>query len=95
VLKKTIGITFDNGAAHVRVWVPEAAEVAIKLAKTGEVFPLNQQPRGYWGLETEKIQRGDRYYIVIDGDRELPDPASVSQPDGVHGASQALRLDFA
>ncbi|RYG33936.1 MAG: malto-oligosyltrehalose trehalohydrolase, partial [Chitinophagaceae bacterium] len=94
MLKKTIGITFDNGAAHVRFWVPEAAEVAVKLVKIGEVFPLNQQPRGYWSLETEKIQEGDQYYIVIDGDRELPDPASVSQPDGVHGASQALSLDF-
>ena len=33
---------------------------------------------------------GDRYRYRLDDDRELPDPASRFQPDGVHGPSQVV-----
>jgi maltooligosyltrehalose trehalohydrolase len=33
---------------------------------------------------------GDRYSFVLDGNRERPDPASRSQPEGVHGASEIV-----
>ena len=30
------------------------------------------------------------YEFLVDGDKEYPDPASLSQPGGVHGASKAI-----
>ena len=94
VLKRNIGIRFDDQRAYARVWAPEANQVAVKLVESGEVLPLMQDSPGYWSLQTDKIKDGSRYWLVIDGDTELPDPASILQPDGVHGPSQALSLDF-
>ncbi|HEX8356695.1 MAG TPA: malto-oligosyltrehalose trehalohydrolase, partial [Segetibacter sp.] len=37
------------------------------------------------------IQPGDLYKIILDGEKELPDPASQSQPEGVHGPSLAVQ----
>ncbi|MDB5251150.1 MAG: malto-oligosyltrehalose trehalohydrolase, partial [Flaviaesturariibacter sp.] len=48
--------------------------------------------RGYWALETKTLTPGSRYRFSIDGNDPLPDPASLAQPGGVHGASQAVDL---
>ncbi|MCZ7525999.1 MAG: malto-oligosyltrehalose trehalohydrolase [Acidimicrobiia bacterium] len=37
---------------------------------------------------------GNRYRYRLDGDRELPDPASCSQPEGVHGPSAVVDPEF-
>lgn len=36
-----------------------------------------------------------RYFYRLDGERDHPDPASRYQPEGVHGASALVDLDFA
>jgi maltooligosyltrehalose trehalohydrolase len=46
---------------------------------------------GYHHAVVEGVSVGDRYaYLLDDGTLELPDPASASQPDGVHGRSQVV-----
>ena len=94
ILRRNIGISFSESGAHVRVWAPNADQVALKLTDDGAVIPLDRQSRGYWYAETDLVKEGCKYWIVLNGEKELPDPASVSQPDGVHGASQALSLNF-
>ena len=46
---------------------------------------------GNWKTETDQIRPGDLYKIVLD-DKEYPDPASLSQPEGVHGFSKAINI---
>lgn len=88
---KQPGIHFnEEGEAVVVVWAPEAKQVEIKLEEASLL--LSQQEYGYWGLVTTSIKPGDQYQIVLDGGNPLPDPASLSQPEGVHGPSQALDL---
>lgn len=94
ILRRNIGINFHDRTATVRVWAPYANDVAIHLVDGGEPLPLQRQERGYWYLETTAIVEGTKYWLVVDGKPQLPDPASISQPDGVHGPSQALTLDF-
>ena len=94
ILKRNIGVSFTENGAHCRVWAPDADQVAIKLTDDGAIIPLARQSRGYWYVETDLVKEGCKYWIVLDEEKELPDPASVSQPDGVHGASQALGLNF-
>jgi maltooligosyltrehalose trehalohydrolase len=36
---------------------------------------------------------GDRYWLVLDGTKERPDPCSRLQPDGVHGPSEIVDPD--
>ena len=91
VLKRTIGLTFneENGTATIRVWAPEAKQVQLKTDQLQ--LALAQEEMGYWSASTDAIVPGDRYQMAIDG-QLFPDPASLSQPEGVHGRSEVLNL---
>lgn len=91
---RTIGINFNSdGLANIRLWAPFAKSVAVLLIATGKNIALKQQASGYWELQTAGIKPGDHYRFLLDGEKELPDPASLSQPGGVHGPSAAIDLD--
>jgi maltooligosyltrehalose trehalohydrolase len=45
----------------------------------------------FGACKQDTLKAGDRYKFVVDG-TEYPDPASLSQPEGVHGASQAIDI---
>src|SRR5690606_40909754 len=46
-------------------------------------------------LITDQLLPGERYQFKINQSKALPDPASLSQAEGVHGPSQAIDLsDF-
>ena len=48
---------------------------------------------GYHAAVVEDCGEGTRYLFVVDGE-DRPDPASRSQPDGVHGPSEVVGSDF-
>ena len=90
---KTPGIRFNaDGQADVVLWSPDVEKAEIVLFNTHERLPLKSDDMGYWQLSTPAINSGDYYKFLLDDDKELPDPASLSQPDGVHGPSQAINL---
>lgn len=92
VTKRTIGVNFsENGKATVTVWSPKATKVAIVTGN--EALLLTPTDYGYWSLSTDKLQEGTRYKIKIDDKEAFPDPASLSQPDGVHGESEAFNAN--
>lgn len=87
------GINFRGGNnAHIVLWAPNAQKAAIVL-QDNKTLALNHGEKGYWTLETDQLKPFDAYKFLLDGTKELPDPASRSQPDGVHGQSQALDLN--
>jgi maltooligosyltrehalose trehalohydrolase len=90
-----IGINFDDdGMANIRVWAPHAKEVALCLPGYKADLPLTKAEYGYWELKNSQLKAGDNYWFVLD-EKQLPDLASLSQPEGVHGPSQAVNLkDF-
>ncbi|TWR31529.1 malto-oligosyltrehalose trehalohydrolase [Mucilaginibacter pallidiroseus] len=86
------GVTFSqNGEAQIVLWAPKAEDVSIKIDEEGGIS-LNKADKGYWTLNTSKLKPLDKYKFILNGTDELPDPASRSQPDGVHGPSQAIDL---
>jgi maltooligosyltrehalose trehalohydrolase len=91
VARRTIGINFNaNNEAEVKVWSPLANAVGIKV--NGDVLPLQKDEFGFWETRTDKIAPGDMYKVLINEEKELPDPASLSQPAGVHAHSEAINL---
>lgn len=90
------GVIFDTqGIATVTVWAPNAQTVALYITGRKTYLPMEKAEPGYWELLTGQIKPGDTYHYFLNGDKELPDPASLAQPDGVHGASEAVDLhDF-
>lgn len=82
-----------NGYTLLNVWAPLAKQVSLHTEGSTESEALQPAGQGYWTITTHKLQEGSRYKLSVDGGQPFPDPASRSQPEGVHGASQVVALD--
>lgn len=72
-----------------RVWAPSARRVEIRV--DGTVHPMAPAGEGWFELSDPAPQPGARYaFRLDDGELWLPDPRSLSQPDGVHAASEVV-----
>lgn len=91
--ERTIGVTFKEGAAHICVWAPLLNKVELLLPQKDFKTLLQKDIWGYWQGQTGKLQPGDVYQFVLEGEQALPDPASLSQPQGVHGPSMAIDVN--
>lgn len=92
--RRNIGVIFDSNSnkTQVRVWSPGKSSVKIEIPGKKLVMPLKPGDGGFWVLQSGKISPGDRYRFVLNDKKSWPDPASVSQPDGVYGFSEAVDL---
>jgi maltooligosyltrehalose trehalohydrolase len=89
--KRNIGINVrDNGEVDIAIWAPLAERVDIV---TGEKkIGLQRGEHGYWNSTTKEISAGTKYKVSVDGADPLPEPASLSQLEGVHGACSIVDL---
>ncbi len=80
-----------DGTARFRLWAPSAESVELVLAHDGAIqrLPMPRIEDG-WCERVEPAAAGARYRFRIDGDLEVPDPASRCNPDDVHGASELV-----
>ncbi len=93
ILRRNIGVTFSGGKAMVKVWAPLLKKAELELPERGLKILLSKDEWGYWQGETDQLQPGDLYRFKLDDVQSLPDPASLSQPQGVHGPSQAVDVE--
>jgi maltooligosyltrehalose trehalohydrolase len=85
-------VPLGTAGTRFTVWAPAADAVSVHLPASGERIAL--QPVGR-GAHTAVVPcgPGTRYrYVLDDGENELADPASRSQPEGVHGPSEVVDL---
>jgi maltooligosyltrehalose trehalohydrolase len=75
-----------NGAAF-RLWAPAAKRVDLVLEKP---YPLARGEDGWFSTEISGASAGTRYRFRIDGEIDVPDPASSFQPDDVFGPSEVI-----
>lgn len=92
-MERTIGVTFQDGRAHICLWAPLLNKVELVLAQKDFKILLHKEEDGYWHGQTEALTPGDDYQFVLNGDKALPDPASLSQPQGVHGPSRTIDVN--
>lgn len=79
----------DRG--HYALWAPAAEQVEIRLGDAAR--PMTRSEDGWFTLPGVAAEPGTRYAFRIDGDGPwIPDPRSLSQPDGVHGPSEVVDL---
>ncbi|GAA4916118.1 malto-oligosyltrehalose trehalohydrolase [Mucilaginibacter defluvii] len=91
--KRSLGVNFGaDGLAQIAVWAPLVKQISVVVDEKKLDLPLKGEDYGYWTLTTDKIQPGDRYMFNLDGEKQRPDPASLSQPESVHGPSEALDI---
>ncbi len=93
IRQRSLGVNFNsNGQTEVLVWAPFAEKVAISVNGGDNIAPLQKTAYGYWQLTTNKIKKDDLYKIILNDEEAFPDPASLLQPQGVHGPSQAIDI---
>ncbi len=89
---RRLGLNFHpDTAPRARVWAPYARRITMEVEGKAE-FPLHKQEYGFWEATYPDLATGDRYMFRINNKGRFPDPASLSQPDGVHGFSECLDL---
>ncbi len=92
MITRPIGaIPTDSGVTTFAVWAPFARSVDIRLHEKGEPVAMERTSDGYFRGEAD-CDTDSKYWFVLNGGEDLPDPASRSQPDGVHGPSQIVDL---
>ena len=77
-----------------RVWAPTARDVSVELVEGNRQIQLVKTDDGMFAGEAPSCGAGSRYFYRIDDGDPRPDPASRFQPEGVHGPSQVVDVDF-
>jgi maltooligosyltrehalose trehalohydrolase len=91
VWKLSLGANPEPAGTRFRVWAPTAQKVDVVFYSDGEreARPLHREQNGYHTSVIKGVGAGARYKYSVDG-AEYPDPASRSQPDGVHEPSEVV-----
>ena len=94
-LDSLLGALYADGAAHFRVWAPDASRVDVVVDDAAATrVVLKKSADGYFSGTDGTLSVGARYRYEVDGAGPWPDPCSRSQPDGPHGASLLTADDF-
>ncbi len=84
-------LLLDGSTVRFRVWAPYAQAMAVRLMDDArEPIPMSQHDLGYYEVTVGHLKPGTLYRYVLNGQNERPDPASRSQPHGVHGPSMVF-----
>jgi maltooligosyltrehalose trehalohydrolase len=93
--KLPIGVRPDGEGIAFRVWAPgtDRVDVVVYGPDAEMLYPLEAEGDGYFYGRVERLGVGTRYRYRLDGNETFPDPASRSQPEGVHGPSAVVDPD--
>lgn len=82
----------DDGVTRFRLWAPGAHDVGVDLGQRPATRSMSLAPfgDGWFEASTVDAPAGTRYAFRIDGKDAVPDPASRSNPDDVHGPSAVV-----
>ncbi|MDB5807916.1 MAG: malto-oligosyltrehalose trehalohydrolase [Betaproteobacteria bacterium] len=83
------GAEVNGGVGRFRLWAPSASQVALELshARGRHVQPLTAENDGWYSATVSNIVEAAHYRYRIDDRISVPDPASRSNPQDVHGPS--------
>ncbi len=93
----TLGACYrGNHQCTFTLWAPLLKQAAVHLvAPEDRLIPMIADERGYWRATVTDLAPDALYYYQWDGEIDRPDPASHSQPHGVHGPSRVVDHRFA
>jgi maltooligosyltrehalose trehalohydrolase len=81
-----------SGGTTFRLWAPAAR--AVELLTRGEARPMQLREAGWFTLHDPAACVGARYRFRIDGEIDVPDPASAFQPDDALGPSEVINHGY-
>ena len=78
------------GGVQFRAWGPNLRSLAVKLERGEPGLRQMRQCGEDFEVLVPEARAGDLYRLVLNGEKERPDPLSRSQPQGVHGPSEIV-----
>jgi maltooligosyltrehalose trehalohydrolase len=84
---RTFGPRVHRDGVTLRLWAPGAREVAALLESAR---PMQRGGNGWFTHDIPGAPAGMRYRFRIDGELDVPDPASMFQPADVEGPSEVI-----
>ena len=105
-MRPSLGATFlADDRCRFLVWAPFAEAVDLRIVSPhARIARLEKAEKGYHQVVLNEVDPASRYLYRLHvepkpGDKrdpvERPDPASRYQPEGVHGPSQVVSINFA
>jgi maltooligosyltrehalose trehalohydrolase len=90
------GANVVEDGVRFRVWAPSSRSVDVIVygPDAERVHPLAAEEEGWFSATVPGIGAGARYRYRLDAQDAFPDPASRSQPDGVHEPSAVVDPSF-
>lgn len=89
---RSLGANIIEGKTYVTVWAPLRESLHLVL-ENGQVEAMGKDEQGIWTTKSIALPAGQRYKLSVEESEPLPDPCSLSQPDGVHGYSEVIDLN--
>jgi len=80
----------DPSTTRFNLWAPDAKSVALLVA--GKPLPMQAREDGWYSIEAP-VGAGTQYRYLIDGELEVPDPASRAQAGDVQQPSVVVDPD--
>jgi maltooligosyltrehalose trehalohydrolase len=80
-----------GGGFEFRLWAPKAKSIHLVTSSVTAMTPADD---GWFSATLIDARAGMRYRFRVDGDSEVPDPASAYQPDDVFGPSEVIDHQF-
>src|ERR1700744_3766579 len=91
---KTPGAIYKDNRCHFTVWAPEKDSMILHIVHPADrKVNMVKDEGGYFSVTLQDAKPGYRYYYEPEGKDNYPDPASFSQPGGVHGSSEVIDLN--
>lgn len=73
------------------LWSPLVSSISLKFIYPEEfTVSMDKVENGYWRKTVDGVKSGSRYFYLLNGTLQRPDPASAYQPEGVHGPSEVV-----
>ena len=85
--ERQFGPRLTSDGASFRLWAPAAHRVEL-LLETAQ--PMRRGDDGWFSADIRGVKAGARYKYRIDGEIDVPDPASAFQPADVSGPSEVI-----
>jgi len=84
----------SNGKAEFVVWAPLKEKMTLHIVHPSDKkIEMQKDGDGYFRLEIEAAM-GSKYFFMPDCAKDIPDPASKFQPEGVHGPSEMIDQSY-
>jgi maltooligosyltrehalose trehalohydrolase len=81
------GPSLTGNGIVFRLWAPGAKKVELLLDRSSA---LTQAGNGWFSVRVKDAKAGTHYKFRIDGEIDVPDPASSFQPEDVSGPSEVI-----